>query len=144
MAPDEGIEDLFENAQPVPAVPRPAPKVVLVVDDSPMIRDVVTAVVSQMGHEVRQAANGREALASAMAKAPDLVILDLHMPEMSGLEMLAEMRRLSNLQAVPVVLLTSVRSTLVITKATTYGVHDYLSKPARPARIREKVRKYLR
>lgn len=118
-------------------------KVVLVVDDSEMIIQVVRTVVEQMAHIVVTAANGAEALVTAQTLPPDLIFLDLHMPEMSGLEMLREMRADRSLERTPVVLLTSSRSPDVMTKAARMGVRDYLSKPARPARIREKVAKYL-
>jgi CheY-like chemotaxis protein len=118
-------------------------KVVLVVDDSEMIIQVVRTVVEQMGYVVVTAANGAAALVTAQTLPPDLIFLDLHMPEMSGLEMLREMRLDRSLEQTPVVLLTSSRSPDVMTKAARLGVRDYISKPARPARIREKVAKYL-
>lgn len=118
-------------------------RVVLIVDDSPMITKVVGAVVSAMGHHVVEVADGASALMTAETLPPDLIFLDLHMPEMSGLQMLARMRAMPGLAQVPVVLLTASRSTDVVTKTARYGVRDYLSKPATPARIRDKVNKYL-
>jgi CheY-like chemotaxis protein len=118
-------------------------RVVLVVDDSPMITKVVGAVISAMGHHVVEVPDGASALLTVETLPPDLIFLDLHMPEMSGLQMLARMRAMPGLAQVPVVLLTASRSTDVVTKTAKYGVRDYVSKPATPARIRDKVNKYL-
>ena len=96
-----------------------------------------------MGHHVVEAADGASALTPAETLPPDLVFLDLHMPEMNGLQVLERLRAPPGLEEIPVVLLTASRSPEVVTQAAKYGVHDYLSKPARPARIREKVDKYL-
>lgn len=145
-APDEELEDLFEQARDAsPSAPSTAsaPKIVLVVDDSPMIRRVVSTVVISMGHTVEEAGNGTEALAAAAAQPPDLVFLDLHMPEMDGLTTLRRMRQRPQLAKVPVVLLTAERAKEVVVEAAKFGVSDYLSKPARPERIREKVRRLL-
>ena len=117
--------------------------VVLIVDDSPMIIKVVGSVVSAMGHHVVEASDGAAALMTAETLPPDLIFLDLHMPEMNGLQMLERMRATPGLKDVPVVLLTSSRDADVVTQAARYGVKDYLSKPARPASIREKVKKYI-
>lgn len=124
-------------------MPRSQQFVVFIVDDSPLITRVVGAVISAMGHHVVEAADGASALTTAETLPPDLVFLDLHMPEMNGLQVLERLRALPGLEEIPVVLLTASRSPEVVTQAAKYGVHDYLSKPARPARIREKVDKYL-
>ena len=118
-------------------------KVVLIVDDSPLITKVVGAVVTAMGHHAVEVPDAPSALMTAETLPPDLVFLDLHMPDMNGLEMLARMRSVPGLAKVPVVLLTSSRNTEVVTKAAKYGVKDYLSKPATPTKIRQKVNKYL-
>jgi len=73
----------------------------------------------------------------------DLVFLNLHMLEMNGLQVLERLRALPGLEEIPVVLLTASSSPELVTQAANYRVHDYLSKPARPARIREMVDKYI-
>lgn len=118
-------------------------KVVLIVDDSPMITQVVASVIAGMGHHAVEASDGQSALITAETLPPDLVFLDLHMPEMNGLQMLERMRSDPNLAKVPVVILTSSRDTETMAKVARFGVSDYISKPARPNRIREKVKKYL-
>ncbi len=108
-----------------------------------MLTKVVGAVISAMGHHVVEASDGASALVTAETLPPDLIFLDLHMPEMNGLQMLERLRATPGLGDVPVVLLTASRSTDLVTQTARFGVKDYLSKPARPANIREKVKKYL-
>ncbi|MBT4608866.1 MAG: response regulator [Gemmatimonadetes bacterium] len=147
MQSDSSVEDLFNSA----ATPAPktgnggkkGPKRVLVIDDSPMIRQVLRTVIVGLGHRVDEAENGVKALGAAMANRPDLVFLDIHMPEMDGLSMLEKWSRHPLLGKIPVVLLTSETDPEMVTAAARFGVPDYLSKPARPQKIREKVEKFL-
>jgi CheY-like chemotaxis protein len=80
---------------------------VLVVDDEPGIRDSLVDVIEALGCSAITAANGLEALATLQKHRPCLIILDLLMPELSGLELLEEMRKQPELAAVPVVISTS-------------------------------------
>jgi CheY-like chemotaxis protein len=80
---------------------------VLVVDDEPGIRDSLVEVVEAIGCSAITAADGAEALLLLETRRPCLVILDLLMPRLSGLEMLAEMRKLPELADVPIVISTS-------------------------------------
>jgi len=100
-------------------------------------------VIFGLGHRVDEAENGVVALGAAMANRPDLVFRDIHMPEMDGLSMLKKWSRHQVLGKVPVVLLTSETDPDMLTAAARFGVTDYLSKPVRPQKIREKVDKFL-
>ncbi len=80
---------------------------VLVVDDEPGIRESLVEVVEAIGCSAITAADGAEALAVLETHRPCLIILDLLMPQLSGLEMLAEMRKMPELADVPVVISTS-------------------------------------
>ena len=141
-----GIDDLFGEEEDSPALPIPAKrtgKTVLVVDDSDMIRLTITRIVEKFGHRALEASNGNQALDVCRNNAPDLIFLDWIMPEKAGLEKLKEMRKISKLSAIPVVLLTVVKDKDAIREAGRYGVQDYVSKSATPDRVREKIRKYL-
>lgn len=115
----------------------------LVVDDSDMMRLTITRIVEKSGHLVIEASNGNQALDACRNNNPDLIFLDWIMPEKDGLETLQEMRQMPKLRDTPVVLLTVVRDKDAIRVAGRYGVQDYIAKPAKPDRVREKIRKYL-
>lgn len=81
---------------------------ILIVDDSQFFRDVYSKVLSDNGFEVETAVNGKIALASMLNTTPDMVFLDLVMPEMNGEEVLRIMHTIDSLKNVPVVMLTSI------------------------------------
>lgn len=98
----------------------------LVVDDDRSLTAVLSTALSEEGFEVVLAANGVEALASFEAKPPDLVVLDVLMPEMDGLEVCRRIRRTSR---VPIVFLTSRAEEVDRICGLEMGADDYLSKP---------------
>ncbi len=81
---------------------------VLVVDDDPSIRTTISMLLRMEGHQVRAAGDGRAGLEAALASPPDVVISDLHMPGMSGLELMLALRGEPRLAATRVLLLTGV------------------------------------
>jgi len=86
---------------------------VLVVDDNDLQRDVLADVLGSEGYDVRVAASGAEALAAARAVPPDVVVLDLMLPDTDGATVLATLRREPSLSAMRVVVTTGVRSSSV-------------------------------
>ena len=80
------------------------PALILVVDDDPAIRSVITFALEKAGHATRTAADGVAAVATVAAEAPDLVVLDVGMPEMDGLATCREIRRTSE---VPILFLSA-------------------------------------
>src|SRR5688572_2047708 len=79
----------------------------LVVDDDPDAREVLQRFLSRAGHEVASAPNGRDALASILARTPDLIVLDLLMPEMDGTDLVEILRSYLRLRSLPVVVVTA-------------------------------------
>ncbi|MGE4217852.1 MAG: response regulator [Alphaproteobacteria bacterium] len=79
----------------------------LVIDDSPAARDLIARTLRDLGHRVECAENGREALDRVSAEAPDLIILDLMMPEMDGFEFLTHLRKRSEFSGIPVIVVTA-------------------------------------
>jgi DNA-binding response OmpR family regulator len=116
---------------------------ILVVDDEERIVNFLRSKLKASGFEVLTASNGREGLEQAQAQEPDLIVLDLIMPGMDGLEMLKELRSYS---AVPVVILTAKDADTDRIKGLQLGADDYLPKPFNPdelvARI-EAIRRRL-
>jgi DNA-binding response OmpR family regulator len=116
---------------------------ILVVDDEERIVNFLRSKLKASGYEVLTASNGLEGLEQAQAQEPDLIVLDLLMPEMNGLDMLKELRSYS---AVPVVILTAKDADTDRIKGLQLGADDYLPKPFNPdelvARI-EAIRRRL-
>jgi len=100
---------------------------VLVVDDKEMMRDSVATTLSRRGHTVISAPGGKAALDRIASKRPDLVVTDLQMPGMSGLELLEEIRVLD--EELPVVLMTAYGTIETAVEAIRNGAFDYVTKP---------------
>jgi two-component system chemotaxis response regulator CheY len=103
----------------------------LVVDDSRAVRLILARTLAELGFEVRQATNGREALAliDADPGAFRLVLLDWHMPEMDGLELLRELRSRPQLSALVVVMVTTETDLDHVAEALAAGANEYIMKP---------------
>ncbi len=99
---------------------------ILVIDDDEAIRDLVSHALSGWGHRVLTASEGGEGLRSLYAEHPDLVVLDVDMPEMDGWQTLGRIRELGPL---PVLMLTAVDAELEKVRALRAGADDYLTKP---------------
>jgi two-component system chemotaxis response regulator CheY len=116
----------------------------LVVDDQPNIRRVVRAYLETVQKcEVTEAGNGVEAIKKLLESPVDLIITDLVMPEMTGLELLGYVRRHESLRHIPVIMLTSQGDETDRRKALALGVNDYLVKPFAPLSMKPVVEKYL-
>ncbi|MGE5319204.1 MAG: sigma-54-dependent transcriptional regulator [Hyphomicrobiaceae bacterium] len=102
-------------------------KQILVVDDEPKMRRVLEIMLQKMGHRVLGASNGVEALALFQANSVDLVITDLRMPEMNGLELLAALRAQGS--DVPVMVITAHGTIETAVEAMKHGASDYILRP---------------
>src|SRR4051794_27870614 len=100
----------------------------LVVDDDTDGRQALCQALTKKGHEVACAGNGREALASILSRMPDLVVLDLFMPEMDGPSLLEVLRCYLRLQSLPVLILTGLRDGPMIDRARYLKVNAILMK----------------
>lgn len=120
-------------------------KKILVVDDNQDVRDLIVHILSADGFHVFSAAGGANGLAILKANEIDLVLLDVMMPEMSGLEVLEEIRNGSNkkIREIPVMMITAKSGTDDIDRALALGANSYLVKPFRGNTVREKVRTLL-
>jgi DNA-binding response OmpR family regulator len=114
---------------------------VLVVEDDPTVAEVVLAYLCRAGYEVEHAADGLAALASAARSWPDLVVLDLMLPGLDGLEVC---RRLRATAPVPVIMLTALGSENDRVMGLELGADDYVTKPFSPRELTLRVRSVLR
>jgi DNA-binding response OmpR family regulator len=118
---------------------------ILVVDDEHTLSELITAVILAMGDmEVTVATNGREALAMAIAAPPDLIVSDVAMPDMDGLELCREVRATPSLAATPVLLLTARDRAQDKYQGFLGGADDYLLKPFDPLELQLRVKALLR
>lgn len=114
---------------------------VLVVDDESGIRDLVRRYLEREGHQVFTAATGAEALDVASRVRPDLVVLDLRLPDLSGVEVARELRAASD---VPIVMLTAKAEERDRIEGLEVGADDYVTKPFSPRELVLRVQAILR
>jgi DNA-binding response OmpR family regulator len=115
---------------------------VLVVDDDPIVGDVVRRYLEQDGCRVRLVGNGADALNAAAAEPPDLVVLDLMMPGIDGLEVCRRLRQ--RRPALPVVMLTALGEEADRVLGLEVGADDYVTKPFSPRELVLRIRSVLR
>ena len=119
----------------------PAPPRVLVVDDEPSMRELLQIVLRREGYDVLVADNGRAALAALERHPVDLLISDIKMPDMSGVEVLRAARGID--QDILAIMITAFASTETAVEALRLGAHDYISKPFKIDELKLRVRKAL-
>ena len=118
-------------------------KTVLVVDDEQDILDLVRFRLEHDGYRVLTATDGQTGLTLAQAERPDLCILDVMMPKLSGLEVLAHLRADPATADIPVILLTSRGQDADVDRGFELGAHDYVTKPFSPKELRRRVHTQL-
>jgi len=114
---------------------------ILVVDDEPQIRRVLRSTLAFRGYELVEAANGEEALELARKVKPDLILLDVNLPGMSGIETCRELRRFT---AMPIIMLTVRNAERDKVVALDAGADDYVTKPFGIEELLARVRASLR
>jgi DNA-binding response OmpR family regulator len=108
---------------------------VLVVDDDAHIRELVKMKLQSAGHEVITANDGEEGYATAVSTQPGLVLLDIAMPKMTGLEVCEKLRAEPSTATLPIVLITARSSESDVEKGFAVGADDYITKPFSPREL---------
>jgi CheY-like chemotaxis protein len=116
---------------------------VLVVDDNRLSRELIVDILRTLSLEVAEAPDGTTALAAARDMRPDLVLLDLAMPDMDGFAVLNALRRDPGCAGTPVVAVTANAMPGERSKALLAGFSDFLTKPLRSAELRQRVEAFL-
>src|ERR1022692_2112202 len=116
---------------------------ILVVDDEPEAVELVEFNLRQAGYDVLTAADGAEALTKSRAKTPNLIVLDLMLPEMSGLEVCKTLRRDPATAAIPIIMLTAKAAEIDRVLGLELGADDYLTKPFSTRELMLRVKKML-
>jgi len=117
---------------------------ILTVDDSPSVRQMIKLVLGPAGHTVVEAGDGSEGLAKAKAQTFDLVITDLNMPVMNGMQMIKALRALPAFMGVPIVFLTTESDDAVKQEAKAAGATGWITKPFKPEQLLAVVAKLVR
>src|SRR5580704_4718845 len=117
---------------------------IMIVDDNPANLKLLEDMLARKGHEVRSFPLGRLALAAAMKNPPDLILLDLNMPEMNGYEVCERLKSCEELSEVPVILLSALNETQDKVTAFRSGAADYISKPFQFEEVQARVETHLK
>ena len=117
---------------------------ILVVDDEPVLVETIAYNLEQAGYSVTTAADGSSALEAAHRETPDLIILDIMLPEMDGLEVCRQLRRESNTTTTPIMMLTAKGDEIDKVVGLEVGADDYVTKPFGRRELLARVRALLR
>ncbi len=116
---------------------------ILIVDDVPDNIRVLSRMLVDDGHQISAATNGRQALKLAAACAPDLILLDVMMPEMDGYEACAALKADPQLGSIPIIFITALADVEDETRGLELGAVDYITKPFKESIVRVRVRTHL-
>ena len=119
----------------------------LIVDDSSVMRKIVERSLRQAGidlDKVVEASNGAEALAALQTNTVDLILCDINMPVMDGLEFVRQVHTVESAKGVPIVMITTEGSESHVVQALTAGARGYIRKPFTPEQVKEHVLPLLR
>jgi CheY-like chemotaxis protein len=118
-------------------------KKILVVDDSATILMVMRMVLGKDRYQLITAVDGRQAVEAARREKPDLILMDVIMPNMTGIEACQELRRNAETREIPIVLVTTRSEPENVEKGFTSGCNDYISKPINGLELVTKVESLL-
>jgi two-component system sensor histidine kinase/response regulator len=116
---------------------------ILIVDDVPANLMVLGHILKKEGYKVRPVPNGQHALLAAEKEEPDLILLDIMMPDMDGFEVCRRMKEIPKLAEIPVIFISALNDTNDIVKALTSGGVDYISKPFHAEEVLARVKTHL-
>jgi DNA-binding response OmpR family regulator len=116
---------------------------ILIAEDERDIRDLITFTLRFAGHEVVDTANGEEAYHKAQEVVPDLIMMDVRMPRMTGYEACRQMKEIEALKPIPVVFLSAKGQDAEVQAGLEAGAVEYILKPFAPDELTARVRKIL-
>ena len=116
---------------------------ILVVDDDDMTNDVFRLHLTKAGYTVETARDGVEGLAKASSFMPDLVLLDVNMPRMSGFEVAKNLKENPETSHIPIFIMSALRQDVNIKKGYELGVEEYFTKPTNIESLKLRIKKFL-
>ncbi len=120
-----------------------SPPRILIVDDNETNRDILVTRLGVHGYELIQAGDGEECIEVAKKTLPDLILLDVMMPKMSGLDVTRELRANSDTAGTPIILLTAKAQEADVARGFSLGATDYVIKPFSPRDLVNRVQAVL-
>lgn len=133
------------HAEPAPeAEPDLSESTILVVDDNEQNLELLLAYLEDLGCQLRAARNGIEAVAAIDEKQPDLVLLDVMMPQMSGFQVCSKIKSDPATRDIPVVMVTALNEVSDVERAVESGADDFLTKPVHKLELVTRVKSLLR
>src|SRR5271163_4077858 len=120
------------------------PASILVVDDTPANLQVLAGMLKDRGYKVRPVPSGKLALLAARRDPPDLILLDINMPEMNGYEVCERLKADDNLKGIPVIFISALTEQLDKVKAFAIGGVDYITKPFQMEELHARVETHLK
>ncbi len=121
-----------------------APSTILIVDDTPAIHVMISALLRDDSYLLEHAYSGEEALTRALAVAPDLILLDIMMPDIDGFEVCRRLRALPNVAHVPIIMLTALTDRASRLRGFAAGADDFVSKPFDQTELRVRIKTITR
>ena len=118
-------------------------KRILLIDDEYFLLEILKDRLEFHGYEVLTAADGKEGVEKALSEKPDLIFMDIMMPEMDGLEAIRILRSKSEMKSLPIVCLSALGRPADIKSAKECGADDYIVKPFQAPELLEKIEKFL-
>lgn len=119
-------------------------KTIMTVDDSASMRQVVAFTLSQMGHRVVEAVDGADALRKLQKEAPDMLITDLNMPQVNGIELIKQVRAMAAFKFIPIIMLTTESQEQMKQAGRAAGATGWVVKPFKAEQLAAVVNKVLR
>jgi DNA-binding response OmpR family regulator len=116
---------------------------ILVADDDLLLAELLRHKLNQHGYQVTHVADGQAAVETAERDRPDLIVLDIMMPKLSGIEVLRQLMYMTETRDIPVIMLTARRKEQDVLQALQLGVEEYLVKPFSPDELLARLRKVL-
>ena len=117
---------------------------IVTIDDDPVVRTLIKKTFSSLGFEVITAADGIEGLRAIENHQPDIIILDVMMPIIDGLEVLKRIKATPKIAKIPVIMFTAISDGQMVVESSKFGAEDYIIKPFQSSVLIQKVKELLK
>jgi CheY-like chemotaxis protein/phosphoribosyl 1,2-cyclic phosphodiesterase len=139
----EAADQVVEDTTASSVSKRVKPARILVADDDPGMLRFIQAVLSKDKYEILAAQDGLEAVEIVLREHPDLILLDVMMPKLTGYQVAKQLREMPEFRSTPIIMFTARADEEDIVRSFELGVNDYIGKPAAPSLLRSRVRRWL-